>query len=178
MPLQTIGKHIAVQIFPFILTALSALSAFAAETHCLPDEDTIFNCSMKGSSKTVSLCASRPLTKEKGYIQYRFGAPGKIELKYPSDQSGSQRKFTYMHYVRARVDRTELGFRNGTYDYSVFSDYEGDMKPVINESGLLITDMSTGKETKMLCRGKPSNRLGLLANIVSCAGEESSGECQ
>ncbi len=173
-----ISRRIAVQIFFFILTALTSLNAYAAETHCLSDENIIFNCSMKVSSKTVSLCASKQLIKEKGYIQYRFGAPGKIELEYPSDRNGTQRKFAYTHYFRARVDRTELGFRNGNYDYSVFSDYEGDMKPVIDESGLLITDRSTGKETKLLCRGKPINRLGLLANVVPCRGEESSGECQ
>ena len=126
----------------------------------------------------LSVCASKQLTKDKGYIQYRFGAPGKIEFEYPPSREGSQTKFTYSHYFRARVDRTAVGFKNGKYEYSVVSDYEGDIKPEVNESGVLISDSSTGNEKKLLCRGKGVNHLSLLATVVPCDEGDSSGECQ
>ncbi len=156
----------------------SALPVLAAENHCAPDEQTIFSCAIRGSSKVLSVCASRRLTKEEGYVQYRFGTPGKIEFEYPASREGSQSRFTYSHYFRARVDRTEVGFKNGKYEYSVFSDYEGDIKPVVNERGVSISDSSTGKEKKLLCKGKGINHLSLLATVIPCAEDASSGECQ
>ncbi len=126
----------------------------------------------------LSVCASKRLTKDEGYVQYRFGTPGKIELEYPASREGSQSKFTYSHYFRASVDRTEVGFTNGKYEYSVFSDYEGDMRPVVNEKGVRISDSSTGKEKMLLCKGKVLNHLNLLATVVPCDEDSSSGECQ
>ena len=161
-----------------ICTLFSSVSVFGAENHCAPDEQVIFSCGVKGSSKVLSVCASRQLTKGRGYIQYRFGAVGKNELEFPSSREGSQARFSYSHYFRAQVDRTEVRFRNGKYEYSVFSDYEGDMRPVINESGVRISDTSTEEEKTLLCKGKAINRLALLAAIIPCDGEASSGECQ
>ncbi len=162
--------------FAAVLLFLPPVPALAASGHCSADEQTIFTCSVRGSSKVISVCASRKLTKDKGYIQYRFGAPGKIELEYPPSREGTQEKFTYSHYFRAQVDRTEVGFKNGRYEYSVFSDYEGDIRPVINESGVVVSDSEAKEEKRLLCKGKPVNRLGALSSVVPCGGEE--GECQ
>jgi len=164
--------------FLCVLIAISAVKVFAAADHCMPDEQVIFSCGMKTSSKVLSICASRVLSKDKGYIQYRFGAPGNVELEFPSSREGSQGKFAYFHYFRAQVDRTEVGFKNGKYEYSVFSDYEGDIKPETYKSGVSITDSSSGKEQTFLCRGKPVNRLALLSKIIPCEEDEASGACQ
>ncbi|MCL5023673.1 MAG: hypothetical protein M1497_09965 [Nitrospirae bacterium] len=164
--------------FLLMFTVFSAVSVFAAENHCARDEQIIFSCGIKGSSKVLSVCGSGQLAKDKGYVQYRFGAPGKIEFEYPSSREKSQIKFTYSHYFRARVDRTEVGFKNGRYEYSVFSDYEGDVKPVVDERGVSISESPTGKERRLLCKGKGINHLGRLATVVPCAEEDSSGECQ
>ena len=167
-----------IHAFFLIFTLFSAVPVFAAENHCAPDEQVIFSCGIKGSSKVLSVCASRQLTKDKGYIQYRFGAVGKSELEFPSSREGSQTRFSYSHYFRMQVDRTEVRFTSGKYEYSVFSDYEGDMKPAINESGVRISDTSTGDEKTLLCKGKALNRLAHLATVVPCDKEDPSGECQ
>jgi hypothetical protein len=60
----------------------------------------------------------------------------------------------------------------------VFSDYEGEIRPVVNESGVRISDSSASKEKKLLCKGKGINHLSLLATVVPCDEEASSGECQ
>src|SRR5258706_15993266 len=73
---------------------------------CAKDERIIFSCPVKRPAKIVSLCASKDLTSERGYLQYRFGLPDKVELEFPKDRTGTQQKFQYTHYFRAQVDLT------------------------------------------------------------------------
>lgn len=56
-----------------------------------------------------------------GYVQYRFGIPGKLELQYPASRTGTQSKFTYdeMH-PHLGLSRT-LTFTRDGYKYSVYS---------------------------------------------------------
>src|SRR6478672_5689557 len=75
-------------------------------TLCAKDERVIFSCPVKRPAKIVSVCAAKNLTSDQGYLQYRFGLPGKIELEYPKDRKGTQEKFQYTHYFRARFDMT------------------------------------------------------------------------
>src|SRR5436190_23805674 len=81
-----------------------------ANSLCAKDERVIFSCPIKRPAKTVSVCASKDLTSDRGYIQYRFGLPAKVELEFPKERAGSQQKFQYSHYFRAKVDLTEISF--------------------------------------------------------------------
>src|SRR5258708_10855373 len=89
-------------------------------TLCAKDERGIFSCPVKRAAKIVSVCASKDLTNDHGYLQYRFGLPGEIELEFPRDRKGTQEKFHYTHYFRAQVDLTEISFTIEGYEYSVF----------------------------------------------------------
>ena len=82
---------------------------------CAKDERIIFSCPIKRPAKIVSVCASKDLTSDRGYIQYRFGLPAKVELEFPKERNGSQQKFQYSHYFRARVDETEISFTVNGY---------------------------------------------------------------
>jgi hypothetical protein len=42
--------------------------------------------------------------KEHGYLQYRYGRPGKIELEFPKSGMGTQQMFQCTHYMRYQVD--------------------------------------------------------------------------
>ncbi|MDR2668612.1 MAG: hypothetical protein LBC14_01505 [Desulfovibrio sp.] len=64
----------------FLMCSFSA--AFAAETLCTDGELLIFTC--RTPKKTASVCASPQFGPDTGYLQYRFGEPGKIELTLPS----------------------------------------------------------------------------------------------
>src|SRR5712691_7480717 len=79
-------------------------SALQANSLCAKDEHIIFSCAVKRTAKLpakiVSLCASRDLDKERGYLQYRFGLPGKVELEFPKGRQGTQQQFRYSHYLR------------------------------------------------------------------------------
>jgi hypothetical protein len=124
-------------------------------TLCARDERVIFSCPVKRPAKIVSVCASKDLTSDRGYLQYRFGLPGKIELEYPKDRQGAQQKFHYTHYFRAQFDMTEIGFTIDGFEYSVFNDYNGEEKPAISSQGVSVTAPGKPKEVSFVCRTRP-----------------------
>jgi hypothetical protein len=125
-------------------------------TLCAKDERVIFSCLLRRPAKIVSVCAAKNLTRETGYLQYRFGLPRKIELEFPKERQGSQQKFTYVHYFRAQVDLTEIHFSVNDVDYSVFDEYNGEEKPVVSVQGVTVNKPETPqKETRLICRSKP-----------------------
>src|SRR5215204_3111641 len=98
----------------------SRVNAQAVKTRslCGKDEKTIFTCQVRPLIKTASLCSSATLNKTEGYLQYRFGVPGKVELEYPKGRTGSRDAFAYSHYFRAKVDLTEISFSLDGYSYT------------------------------------------------------------
>lgn len=103
------------------LSILCALPAFAAPpTLCQADEDNIFNC--HAGKKVISVCASKDASADHGYLQYRFGAPGKVELTVPNERS--------VHPARTAAAGTlmfsgggggYLRFKAGDFDYVVYT---------------------------------------------------------
>jgi hypothetical protein len=122
---------------------------------CAKDERIIFSCHIKRPAKIVSICASKDLTSDRGYIQYRFGLPAKVELEFPKERSGSQQKFKYSHYFRAQVDLTEISFTLNGYEYQLTDDYNGEEKPAQTIQGVMVTAPGKPKEVSFACRTKP-----------------------
>jgi hypothetical protein len=73
---------------------------------CTKDERIIFSCPVKRPAKIVSVCASKDLTSDRGYLQYRFGLPGKIELEFPqrSDRDAGE---VSLHALLSRAVRSD-----------------------------------------------------------------------
>lgn len=135
---------------------LSTLRALQVNTLCAKTERVIFACVLRRPAKIVSLCASKDLTRDTGYVQYRFGSPAKIGLEYPKDRTGTQQKFEYTHYMRALVDLNEINFSVDGVDYSVVDDYNGEERPAQSIEGLTINWPGTSKkEVRYTCRTKP-----------------------
>ena len=126
-----------------------------AGTLCAKDERIIFSCPIRRPAKIVSLCASKDLTSERGYLQYRFGVPGKIDLEFPQDRTGTQQKFQYTHYFRAQFDLTEISFTINSYQYQITDDYNGEEKPAQTNQGVSVTAPGKPKEVSFTCRTKP-----------------------
>lgn len=86
-------KSFIASIFASLMICQSAYSqsnlAAAAsknDSHCSSEEVTYFNCKVKASSKVASVCG-KGYTNAKGkagYLQYRFGKVGKVELAFPN----------------------------------------------------------------------------------------------
>jgi len=88
-------------------------------------------------------------------LQYRFGLPGKIELEFPKDRTGTQQQFHYTHYFRAQFDLTEISFSINGYEYQVTDDYNGEEKPAQIIQGVSVTAPGKPKEVSFVCRTKP-----------------------
>ena len=135
--------------------ALSQPARLQPGTLCASDERIIFSCPVRRPAKIVSLCASKDLTAERGYLQYRFGLPARIELEFPKDRTGSQQKFQYTHYFRAQFDMTEISFTINGYEYQITDDYNGEEKPAQSIQGVSVTAPGKPKEVSFSCRYKP-----------------------
>lgn len=156
----------------FLLSLSLTTASNVAQLHpgslCERDEKIVFSCSLAKPAKpgkVVSLCSSRELTKDRGYLRYRFGLPGKIELEYPKDGERPQEAFKYSHYFRAQVDETEISFSLNGYEYAIFDDYNGEVKPVHNSQGIRITPPNNGKEVTLNCRGRAKAQYGDLPEV-------------
>ena len=142
---------------------------------CAKAERIIFSCLTKrsgvrstgGLSKIASLCASRDLDKHRGYLQYRYGLPGKVELEFPSSRTGTQQMFQYTHYMRYQVDLTEINFEINGYQYQIFDDYNGEEKPRISTEGVSVTAPGKPKEVSFVCRTKAKADYSMLDEVLT-----------
>jgi hypothetical protein len=112
--------HITMLFRIIVFSSLSFVSfhSEASETLCASSEVVRFSCVIEKSRKIASVCASPNLNKVNGYIQYRFGSVGHIELEFPSSQSGSQSKFRWIGDYGHGEDEL-LSFESGPYEYQI-----------------------------------------------------------
>ena len=155
------------------LFAVSLLGTVPATTisqllpsHCRANEQVFFNCKA-ANGKLISLCGSKQLSATKGYVQYRFGKVGSIELQFPEKLEGSQKEFRYDHYFRYRVDRSDITFKAAGYEYTVFDYWDGDMKPEGRTSGVTVQSLSNEQNYVQIgCRVRGMSRLVALEEVV------------
>jgi hypothetical protein len=137
---------------------------------CAGTERIVFSCLTKRAgrspAKIVSLCASRDLTKEQGYLQYRFGLAQKVELEFPSSRTGTQPQFQYTHYMRYQVDLTEINFAIDGYQYQIFDDYNGEERPRISTEGVSVTASGKPKEVSFVCRTKAKADYSIIDDVL------------
>ena len=155
--------------------AAAASSSLAAGL-CTADEQVVFSCAIARSGKTVSLCASKALARNHGTLAYRFGRPGRVELKFPAAGSDSLAQFRHAHYFRARTDRTEVSFARGGHDYTVFDYYDGDAKPAYAR-GVAVSGPG-GSQRQFLCAGAVTARLQRLEGVVPCDADSALASCR
>ena len=136
---------------------------------CEKGEKIVISCAIRKPAKIVSLCSSPNLSKEQGYVQYRFGLPGKVELEFPKTRSETHGQFRYYHYFRAQVDQTEISFTSEGYQYAIVDDYNGEQKPASHEQGIRVT-APNGKETTLSCSGRAQADYGNLGDVFGSGG--------
>jgi hypothetical protein len=134
-------------------------------TLCEKNETVIFSCGMRQSTKILSLCGSKELGQQQGYVQYRFGQPGKVELEYPASRQNTQSAFTYARYTRPLVTYLALRFETNGYKYAIHQDDVEDIKPAVRESYVSI--VAPGKDAvEMKCSEPVAGGLMKLEDIV------------
>ena len=87
-------------------------------TLCSAEEDIYFSCPLTGG-KTVSVCAQGNDKPTAGYVQYRYGVPGKIEMLYPQKSVPPKGKFFVVDASEGSVNLNNIKFKKGPYTYLV-----------------------------------------------------------
>jgi heat shock protein HslJ len=147
------------------LPAKPARRIMQANSLCEQGEQIVFSCPLKRPAKIVSLCASPDLERNRGYLQYRFGVPRRIELEFPETRQSTQERFDYQHYFRYQVDLTEINFSIEGNRYQIFDAYNGEEKPRVIQYGVTITP-PTRESVSYHCRTKPKADYSKLADVL------------
>jgi hypothetical protein len=104
-----------------LLSGLSCLT-HAGESLCTAAEQTVFSCST--GKKVLSVCASATVNRNTGYLQYRFGSPGAIELQLPEAETAPAQHVSFgdtgYYFDGADYAGAWLRFRKGNLSYAVY----------------------------------------------------------
>lgn len=144
---------------------------------CAGNEKLYFGAVTTGG-KMVCLCGSPALTAERGYLQYRFGRPGRVELEYPAERAGSQRLFYYAHYARHQYEWASVRFKNKEYNYRIYYSYDGETGRPTTEYGLNVYLGEGDKGTSFLLRRNTVvGTLQSLEAVLPCDQENTLADC-
>ena len=111
---------------------------------CDASERVLFSALVKGSDKLVSICSSPRIDKQQGYLQYRFGRPGQVELEFPSSRQDTQKAFAYTRYTRPLVTYLTVKFTTNGYSYSIHQDFNDEIKRAEKDAYVVVAPV--GKE--------------------------------
>jgi hypothetical protein len=138
-------------------------------TLCEANEEIMLSCQIAGSDKVLSVCASPDLAQD-GYLQYRFGESGSVELAYPETVATSpQEAFLYTRSTGSGVDYIYLSFEVEEHIFRVYQvDNQGD-----RGAGVDVRDPE-GQWTDFPCDTNRIEQLRVLEQVVpeGLAGEE------
>jgi hypothetical protein len=87
-------------------------------TLCQPHEEVYFSCQIGG--KVMSVCASGNISPDNGYVQYRFGRIGNIELEYPEKPYPPKKLFSISDISEGNINFTHVKFDSGKYHYVLY----------------------------------------------------------
>ena len=107
---------------PILFLALflpSPVLAASAYTLCHTNETVVFSCAT--GTRFLSICSSPDLSKDAGYLQYRYGSKEKFELSYPAALQPPNGLFVPFQQMYSGGGGTFLQFTNHDYTYTIFS---------------------------------------------------------
>ncbi|QXX06063.1 hypothetical protein [Vibrio neptunius] len=110
-------------------------------TLCQDDEDIYFNAQLE-NGKLASLCAYQHYSPDTGYVKYRYGDVGSIELEFPSDKKPPRGRFLTYH---ARLGPNLQG--HDVYFY--INDYRYLLSSFNNECHVSVHDVSSTKSVRL-----------------------------
>ncbi|WP_333676240.1 hypothetical protein [Dyella sp.] len=146
-----------------VLAPLASGSSLAADapssaTLCAASEKTYLSCETE-NHKIISVCGALP-----NALQYRFGRPSKVELRYPADASKGTSSMLYARQIDDNDNSSDLNFTHGGYRYQVFD--------LHHTHGSRYTGViAQGKdqiEHKVVCAGKVQGDLDEVGKHLKC----------
>ena len=101
-----------------ILLFTAVAQSWAHETHCLKEEKTLFSCLV--GKQIASICTSQDLSPTAGYMQYRYGSSGKVEISLPQPKEHPLKHVEADTYQAASGQNGSITFPHGAYAYTVY----------------------------------------------------------
>lgn len=92
---------------------------------CAAGESVVFSCTLSGDKKFASLCASKGVSDQAGYVYFAQGAAGHADFVYPADKSAPAGRFK----------RSHLGFGGGSGGFAYSFEDAGRKHIVYSISG-------------------------------------------
>lgn len=154
-----------------LAAALFATSAAAAPASlCEEGEEVRYTCVLAGTAKFISVCSSPQLSATAGYLQYRAGEPGKIEMEFPAERKKSQEQFRWISQTPYKSLIEALVF---TREGLVYTIYKSELGPEVSQKpgglwtyGLRIAKNTPPKFKKdLLCAEAPTGNFE-FRNVV------------
>lgn len=147
-------------------SSLAPLDSIKAKSLCARDERVVWSCETMREGKLASICSSRDLAQSRGYVQYRFGRPGKVELEFPRERAQTQPLFKYSRYTRPLVTMLKLEFTNNGFTYSISDDSNDEEKPARRDTITITVAGANAKENTLRCRQPVNGSLMTLEDVV------------
>lgn len=144
----------------YITLAMIPALVNAENTLCTKAEKVIFSCKVKKSIKTVSVCGSKSLTRNSGYLQYRFGTNQRVEFEFPTTKIASQQRFYWgeKHLMEGSYIG-ELTFINHGYIYTIgvhdVSEKLNDTPGGSQGGEVVVQKSGDSKFSRLTCEGFP-----------------------
>jgi hypothetical protein len=143
-------------------TPVARSAARGQASFCTPLEVVVFACRTGG--KMISVCAAKDATRNKGYLQYRFGKPDSsepLELMLPEGHLIAAKAATGENVPFAGGGGSWLRFRKGNYGYVV---YEGigrwGARGETQEKAGLVVERDGKQIANLKCSAAPISELG------------------
>jgi len=127
--------------------------------HCTAAEQVILSCGIDGKpGKVLSLCASKEVSATTGWMAYRFGEQGAVELEVPAQPAPPPATFTYATESQGpRVSHSTWTFVNEGHTFTIHDSFvHGEQ-----DNGLTIT-LPDGREVSLACTQPAINHFGAL----------------
>lgn len=138
-----------------------------ARSLCSQGERVVWSCETVKERKIASLCSSKDLDKTRGYLQYRYGRMGQVELEFPRERANTQAAFKYSRYTRPLVTFLKVEFVNNGFTYTISDDDNEEEKPARRDASITVTPSGTNaKETSLRCRLPLTGSLMTLEDAV------------
>ncbi len=139
---------------------LLAGQAASTASHCTDNESIIFTGPVAGK-KVLSVCASQEYGPDAGYLQYRYGSIGKVELSLPKKQLTPSKSAKSGMWTFSGGGGAYLQFVNGNTSYYVYSAIGkwGPEGETVEKAGVAVE--RGGKIVQnILCQGPETSELG------------------
>lgn len=110
------GGDLAVRV---IIDVARLGAAAPPASHCSAAETVVFACA--AGRKLISVCASRDVSPEAGYVRYRYGPPGAPEIEWPDANDTTRNALAGGTLMFSGGGGAYLRFVRRDHDYIVYT---------------------------------------------------------